>query len=159
MYTRSKGCELRNKTVGMCFLPPQLPGCVTWNKLHNFPGLQVVHLKQGIMVVLAYWYDVKIAQLCPTLCNPMDYTVHGILWSRILEWVAFPFSRGSFQPRDWTQVSTLQVDSLPPGSRGKPLPHPTPPPAVILTEVADNLMKVTASHEEQTSPRRILVFF
>ena len=107
MYTRSKGCELRNKTVGMCFLPPQLPGCVTWNKLHNFPGLQVVHLKQGIMVVLAYWYDVKIAQLCPTLCNPMDYTVHGILWSRILEWVAFPFSRGSFQPRDWTQVSSI----------------------------------------------------
>ena len=36
---------------------------------------------------------VKVAQLCPTLCNPMDYTVHGILQARILEWVAFPFSR------------------------------------------------------------------
>ena len=35
----------------------------------------------------------------------MDYTVHGILQARILEWVAFPLSRGSFQPRDWTQVS------------------------------------------------------
>ena len=35
----------------------------------------------------------------------MDYTVHGILQTRILEWVAFPFSRGSSQPRDWTQVS------------------------------------------------------
>ena len=33
--------------------------------------------------------------------------VHGILQARILEWVAFPFSRGSSQPRDWTQVSRM----------------------------------------------------
>ena len=39
-------------------------------------------------------------KLCPTLCDPMDYTVHGILQARILEWVTFPFSRGSSQPRD-----------------------------------------------------------
>ena len=38
---------------------------------------------------------VKVAQSCPTLCDPMDYIVHGILQARILEWVAFPFSRGS----------------------------------------------------------------
>ena len=50
---------------------------------------------------------VKVAQLCPTLCEPMDYTVHGILQARILEWVAFPFSKGSSQPRDWTQVSHI----------------------------------------------------
>ena len=50
---------------------------------------------------------VKVAQLCPTFCNPMDYTVHGILQARILEWVAFPFSRGSSQPRDQTQVSHI----------------------------------------------------
>ena len=37
----------------------------------------------------------------------LDYTVHGILQARILEWVAFPFSRGSSQPRDWTQVSRI----------------------------------------------------
>ena len=43
---------------------------------------------------------VKASQLCPTLCIPMDYAVHGILQARILEWVAFPFSRGSSQPRD-----------------------------------------------------------
>ena len=48
---------------------------------------------------------VKVTQLCPTLCDPMAYTVPGILLARILEWVAFPFSRGSSQPRDWTQVS------------------------------------------------------
>ena len=49
--------------------------------------------------------EVKITQSCPTLCNPMDYTVHGILQARILEWVAVPFSRGSSQLRDQTQVS------------------------------------------------------
>ena len=42
-----------------------------------------------------------------TLCNPMDYTVHGILQARILEWVAFPFSKGSSQPRGQTQVSRI----------------------------------------------------
>ena len=45
--------------------------------------------------------------VCPTLCDPMDYTVHGILQVRILEWVASPFSRGSSQSRDWTQVSRI----------------------------------------------------
>ena len=49
----------------------------------------------------------KTPQLCPTLCSPMDCTVHGILQARILEWVAFPFSKGSSQPRDWTQVSHI----------------------------------------------------
>ena len=50
---------------------------------------------------------VKATQSCPTLCNPMDYTVHGILQARILEWVAVPFSRGSSQPRDRIQVSRI----------------------------------------------------
>ena len=49
----------------------------------------------------------KVAQLCLTLCDPMDYTVHGILQARILECVAFPFSRGSSQTRDRTQVSWI----------------------------------------------------
>ena len=51
--------------------------------------------------------EVKITQSCPTLCDPMGYTVHGILQVRILEWVAVPFSRRSSQPRDWTQVSCI----------------------------------------------------
>ena len=50
---------------------------------------------------------VKVAQLCPALCDPMDYTVHGILQARILDWVVFPFSRGSSQPRNWTKVSCI----------------------------------------------------
>ena len=43
---------------------------------------------------------VKVTLWYPTLCDPMDYTVHGILQARILEWVAFTFFRGSSQPRD-----------------------------------------------------------
>ena len=58
----------------------------------------------------------KVAQLCPTLCYPMNYTVHGILQARILKWVAFPFSGGSSQPRS----PALQVDSLPAEPPGKP---------------------------------------
>ena len=53
---------------------------------------------------LMYVY-VLVAQLCPTLCDPMVYSlpgfsIHGIIQARILEWVAIPFSRGSSQPRD-----------------------------------------------------------
>ena len=53
---------------------------------------------------------VSVAQSCPTPCNPMDCSppgssVHGILQARTLEWVAIPFSRGSFWPRDRTWVS------------------------------------------------------
>ena len=51
------------------------------------------------------WSKVKVSQLRSTLCDLMNYTVHGILQARILEWVAFPFSGGSSQPRDQTQVS------------------------------------------------------
>ena len=59
---------------------------------------------------------VKVTQSCPTLCNPMDYTVHGILQARTLEWVAAPFSRGSSKP--WSP--TLQEDSLPAEPLRKP---------------------------------------
>jgi len=51
----------------------------------------------------------------------MDHTVHGILQARILEWVAFSFSRGSSQPRGQTQVSHIAVDFLPVEPPGKPM--------------------------------------
>ena len=44
--------------------------------------------------------NMKVAQSCTTLCNPMDCIVCGILQARRLEWIAFPFSRGSYQPMD-----------------------------------------------------------
>ena len=56
---------------------------------------------------------VNVDQLCLTLCDPMDNTVHGILQARILEWVGIPFSRGSSQPRDQTQVSHTAGRFLP----------------------------------------------
>ena len=54
----------------------------------------------------------EVAQLCPTVCNPMDCSllgssVHGFFQARILEWVSISFSRRSSQYRDWTQVSHI----------------------------------------------------
>ena len=54
----------------------------------------------------------EVAQLCPTLCDPMDcslpgISVHGVFQARVLEWVAIAFSRGSSQPRDQTWVSCI----------------------------------------------------
>ena len=51
--------------------------------------------------------NVKATQSCLTLCDPMDYAIHGILQARTLEWIAVPFSRGSSQPRDRTHVSHI----------------------------------------------------
>ena len=58
---------------------------------------------EGLLLLL-------VTQSRPALCYSMDCSppgssIHGILQARILEWVAVPFSRGSSQPRDWTQVS------------------------------------------------------
>ena len=51
---------------------------------------------------------VRVTQSYPTLWDPMDYTVLGILQAKILEWVAFPFSRGSSRPRNQTGVSCIE---------------------------------------------------
>ena len=106
---------------------------------------------------------VKAAQLCPTLCDPMDYTVHGILQARMLEWVAFPFSRASFQPRDWTQVSCLSGAFYQLSHKGSPgilewgaYPSPVdlPNPGIELgspTLQADSLLTELASREVPNS--------
>ena len=75
----------------------------------------------------------KSLQSCPIQCDPMDYSlpgssVHGILQARLLEWVSMSFSRGSSQPRDWTQVSCIAgrfFTAEPPGKPGvqDPLPQ------------------------------------
>ena len=64
---------------------------------------------------------VKVTHSCPTLYDPMDYTVHGILKSRILEWIAILFSRGSSQPRDGTQVSRIAGRFFTSWATGKPI--------------------------------------
>ena len=61
---------------------------------------------------IMYNMHAKSLQSCLTLCDPMDCSqpdscVHGILWVRILEWIAISYSRGSSQPKDWTHVSCV----------------------------------------------------
>ena len=70
--------------------------------LYNVVLFSAVQHSESAMKV-----KLKVAQLCPTLCDPMDYTVHGIIQARILKWVVFPFSKGSSQPRDQTQISRI----------------------------------------------------
>ena len=48
------------------------------------------------LLLLGFLFLMKVALSCPTLCNPMNYSVHGISQARILEWVVFLFSRGIF---------------------------------------------------------------
>ena len=67
----------------------------------------------------------KVTQSCLTLHDPVDYTVHGILQARILEWVAFPFSGGSSQtqglnPEIEPRAPALQADSSPAEAQRKP---------------------------------------
>ena len=66
-----------------------------------------------------------VAKSCLTLCDPMDYSlpdssVLGISQTKRLEWVAISFSRGSAQPRNWTCISCIAVDSLPLSHWGNP---------------------------------------
>ena len=78
--------------------------------------IQSVFIGLGSLCVFSVIPDhflcVLVTQFCLTLCDPMDCSppgssIHGILQARILEWVAISFSRGSSQPRDWTQVSSI----------------------------------------------------
>ena len=65
------------------------------------------HLLLGRKAMINLSFFFFESQSCLTPCHPTDYTVHGILQARILEWVVFPFYRGSSQHRDRTQVSHL----------------------------------------------------
>ena len=63
----------------------------------------------------------QVAQLCRTLCDPMDCIVHGILQARILEWVAVPFSGDLPNPVIEPRSPALQMDSLPIEPAAKPI--------------------------------------
>ena len=85
----------------MC-ISPELTTLTSFHPAHPLDTLQLV--KAPLKVVLGCACMHTRAQLCPTLCDPMDYSpissVHGIFQARILEWVAVPSSRGSSQHRD-----------------------------------------------------------
>ena len=89
--------------------------------LRNVDGMFLSYIPQKDISVVSLLYKqhfhnvwslvkVLVVHACPTVCDPMDCSLpayHGILQARILEWVAIPFSRGSSQPRDRTQVSCI----------------------------------------------------
>ena len=78
--------------------------------VREIQSLQIWLVKMRLYLIRVRWGEV--AQLCPTLCDPVDcnllgFSVHGILQARILEWIAISFARGSSRPRDRTQVSRI----------------------------------------------------
>ena len=75
--------------------------------IHRIRILKFHNLTMKITFELRHKGEVKVTQLCPILCDPIDNTVHEILQARILEWVAIPFSRGSSQLRDRTETSCI----------------------------------------------------
>ena len=108
-HTRAEG-------LFSCYL-----GILGWK--HHFPDLFCIALTLVCVCVCvcARAHALSISVYL-TLCNPMDYSppyssVHGILQARILECIAVSFSRGSFQPRDWTLVSCVSyIGSRMPGN-------------------------------------------
>ena len=89
------------------FFSLKIDSFAIWENMNYY---QFSYLLSGVK-----WKSLSRVQLC----DPMD-CVHGILQARILEWVTFPFSRGSSQPRDRTQVSPIEGGFLPAEPQGKP---------------------------------------
>ena len=82
-------------------------------------GTQVSHIADGFFTIWAT--KVKVAQSYVTLCDPMEYTVLGILQARILKWVAFPFPEDLPDPGIESRSPAPQADSLPTKPSGKPI--------------------------------------
>ena len=122
-------------------LPTILISCACYNKFSQIWWLKTtekarclksISLNQ-INVIRSFLVDAH-TQSCPTLWDPLDYSlpgssVHGILQVRILEWIAISSSRGSSWPRDKTCIScvpafsALLVDFLPLSHGGNPCHH------------------------------------
>ena len=118
------------------YIPRPLPSLLVFFLNIQFEALLEIHLmiicrtlKLGLEVTVEIpsnpivfqlhfrYNEVKVAQSCPILCDSMDW-VPGILQARILEWVAFPFSRASSQPWVEPRSPALQADSLPSSHQG-----------------------------------------
>ena len=91
IWTKEKKKELANLKISLlrCVIACSREQCISLRSLNSQPSPT---------------FFFKVTQPCPTLCDSIDYTVHGILQARILKWVSFPFFRGSSRPRDQTQV-------------------------------------------------------
>ena len=96
---------------GRTFSESICPEGASWNHLSIYISHKDTIVLAGSLTHFSV-VKVLVAQLCPTLCIPMGChppgsSVHGILQIRILEWVAVPFSGGSSQLRDQTEVSSI----------------------------------------------------
>ena len=106
------------------------PKCVAFSQSGGVLNFFVCHRPLLLQNVCAIWpvppfsahtllpvccnidIDIEVSQLCPTLCDPMNYSlpgssIHVTFQARVLEWVAISFSRRSSWPRDQTQVSHI----------------------------------------------------
>ena len=91
----------------LSFCLQQKAGPLIWNKTNSGSSCKNNSLRHHGTILKLYILNGMLSQIffkgtqsCPTLCGPMDgippgSSVHGILQGRIVEWVAFPFSRGS----------------------------------------------------------------
>ena len=90
------------------------------------------HFRMTLSSLLAYKQSgrkkVIVTQSCPTLCHPMDYTVHGILQARLLEWGSLPLLQGDLpNPGMEPRSPALQADFLPAEPQGNPINKSTIP--------------------------------
>ena len=100
--------EVREAPRGAC---PK-PGLCTAAHLERWPDATPLPTFGNVVSAAEEVLPRSVTQLCPTVCDPRDCsppgsTVHGILQTRILEWVAVPFSRGSSWPRNQTLVPSV----------------------------------------------------
>ena len=94
-----------------------------------------------------------VAKSCLNLCDPMSIAARllfcRILQARILEWVAIPFSRGSFQPRDWTWVSCIAGRCFTDWATRSSNKSKTTNNSIIVTFLQFDNIKKTKSFQEQ----------
>ena len=108
-----KGSELHGSFIHNMFMQdigPNVSGlCDTPWHVHFIVLLKTSNRENIFFLILSLWMFLgsESRSVMSTLCEPMDYMVYGTLQARILEWAVFPFSRGSSQPRDRTQVSHI----------------------------------------------------
>ena len=104
IYQNGEGGMIWENGIEICIIS-YMKRVASPGSMHDTGCLWLVHWDKIKFNKTWKWkVKVKVAQSCLTVCDPMDYTVYRILQARILEWVAFSFSSGSSQPRDWTQV-------------------------------------------------------
>ena len=101
----------------LCDLKDQCLKKIILRKLPRKTSQHLVGMWPQNSINLAWQTDREVAQLCPTLCDPVDYSppgssIHGILQARVLEWVAISFSRDLPDPGIEPRSPTLQADAL-----------------------------------------------